>query len=276
MGVQTEIDWTDISTASIAVLKTKDANVKAATARAVAREWQAGNLDFAFSVQPDLRPERPLKPELLDPNQMPRRRKAGNLDNRRALLHAVAHIELNAIDLAFDIVARFGMHMPRDFTNDWIQVGDDEARHFDLLGERLLALECRYGDLPAHDGLWQSAELTKDDLAARLAIVPMVLEARGLDVTPNMIDRFKRFGDNESADALKIIYEEEISHVAAGTRWFSYLSKQSGIDTEEHFQSLVKQYFRGQLKRPFNHPARLEAGMIPSFYEPLADMLNAL
>ena len=260
------IDWTDISTASIAVLNTADAIGKAETARMVANKWQAGDLAFSFSGTPDLRPKRPQKPELLEPNKMPRRRKAGNTENRKALLHAVAHIELNAIDLAFDIVARFGAHMPPDFTNDWIQVGDDEARHFTLLGGRLASLDCQYGDLPAHDGLWQSAEATKDDIAARLAIVPMVLEARGLDVTPAMIDRFHRFGDSESADVLKIIYEEEISHVAAGTRWFKHLADQSDKDVETWFQSLVKQYFRGQLKRPFNHPARSDAGMFPSRY----------
>ncbi len=270
------IDWTDISTASIAVLNTGNAQKKAETARSVASRWQNGGLNFAFSAKPALRPKRPLKPELLEPNKMPRRRKAGNTENRKALLHAVAHIELNAIDLAFDIVARFGSDMPREFTDDWIQVGDDEARHFTMLGERLASLDCTYGDLPAHDGLWQSAEATKDDIAARLAIVPMVLEARGLDVTPAMIDRFHRFGDSESANVLKIIYEEEVSHVAAGTRWFRHLAEQSGKNIETWFQSLVKQYFKGQLKRPFNHPARSEAGMIPSFYEPLADMLKAL
>ncbi|UTW53851.1 ferritin-like domain-containing protein [Kordiimonas sp. SCSIO 12610] len=276
MSVSSKVNFTDISTASLAVLETPDAIQKVETARMVARKWQAGELPFQFSAQPNLRPQRPEKPELLDPNQMPRRRKAGNIENRKALLHAVAHIELNAIDLAFDIVARFGKQMPRDFTDDWIQVGDDEARHFSMLGDRLNALDCKYGDLPAHDGLWQSAEVTRHDISARLAIVPMVLEARGLDVTPAMIDRFERFGDSESAKTLKIIYEEEVSHVAAGTKWFSYLAEKAGHNTEDCFQSLVKQYFKGQLKRPFNHPARLEAGMVPSFYEPLADMLNAL
>jgi uncharacterized ferritin-like protein (DUF455 family) len=276
MPLSDHIDWTDISTASIAVLNTADAVEKAATARSVASMWQSGDLPLNFSATPNLRPERPARPELLEPNKMPRRRKAGNAENRKALLHAVAHIELNAIDLAFDIVARFGEQMPREFTDDWIQVGDDEARHFTMLGERLASLDCAYGDLPAHDGLWQSAEETKDDIAARLAIVPMVLEARGLDVTPAMIDRFHRFGDSESANVLKTIYEEEVSHVAAGTRWFRHLADKSDRDIETWFQSLVKQYFRGQLKRPFNHPARSEAGMFPSFYEPLADMLKAL
>jgi uncharacterized ferritin-like protein (DUF455 family) len=276
MSSSNHTDWTDISTASIAVLNTANAQKKAEIARSVASRWQNGDLSFVFSAKPALRPKRPLKPELLEPNKMHRRRKAGNTENRKALLHAVAHIELNAIDLAFDIVARFGSDMPRKFTDDWIQVGDDEARHFTMLGERLASLDCEYGDLPAHDGLWQSAEATKGDIAARLAIVPMVLEARGLDVTPAMIDRFHRFGDSESANVLKIIYEEEVSHVAAGTRWFRYLAEQSDKNIETWFQNLVKQYFKGQLKRPFNHPARSEAGMIPSFYEPLADMLKAL
>lgn len=265
--------WQTIGEAAVAVLTTAEAADKAATARKVAAAWRTGLLAASYDTPPPDRPARPAKPELLPPADMPKRRKAGTLDNRRALLHAVAHIELNAVDLAFDIVARFGADMPRPFTDDWIGVGDDEARHFGLLSARLSALDCAYGDLPAHDGLWQSAAATAHDAAARLAVVPMVLEARGLDVTPQMIDRFARLGDAESAAALQTIYDEEVGHVAAGTRWFHHLCAWEGVDPEEKFQSLVRTYFNGLLKRPFNRPARDAAGLPFSFYDPLADML---
>ncbi len=266
-------NWLTIGEAANAVLLTAEAAEKAQMARLAAQAWQAGDLAFSFAQPPADRPARPAKPELLPPTKMPRRRKGGTEANRRALLHAVAHIELNAIDLAFDIVARFGATMPRDFSDDWVQVGDDEARHFMLLSDRLAEFDCAYGDLPAHDGLWQSAYDTRESLSARLAIVPMVLEARGLDVTPQMIGQFRRQGDNASADALSIIYTEEVGHVAAGTRWFHYLAEQKQKKPDTWFHELVTSYFRGQLKRPFNKPARNKAGMPVSFYETLADML---
>ncbi|WCL52775.1 ferritin-like domain-containing protein [Gimibacter soli] len=266
-------DWQTIGEAAVAVLTTAGAAEKAATARAAAAAWRAGSLAATYDTPPPDRPARPARPELLLPADMPKRRKAGTADNRRALIHAVAHIELNAIDLAFDIVARFGGEMPRAFTDDWIGVGDDEARHFGLLSARLAALDCTYGDLPAHDGLWQAATATAHDIAARLAVVPMVLEARGLDVTPQMIDRFARLGDAESAAALQTIYDEEVGHVEAGSRWFHHLCAIEGAEPEEKFQSLVRTYFKGLLKRPFNRPARDSAGLPFSFYDPLADML---
>lgn len=267
-------DWKTISEAAVAVLQTEKARAKAEAARLAASAWRSGNLAFKFNVKPPLRPARPSRPQLLPPNEMPKRRKGGNESNRRALLHAIAHIELNAIDLAFDMVARFGDLMPRSFTEDWIKVGDDEARHFALLSSRLKALECYYGDLPAHDGLWQSAMDTKDSLPARLAIVPMVLEARGLDVTPKMIEQFRAAKDNTSADVLQLIYEEEVEHVAAGTRWFKHLAQKGEIDPDAWFHELVQSYFKGQLKPPFNKPARNRAGMPVSFYEPLAALLE--
>ncbi|WP_286831197.1 MULTISPECIES: ferritin-like domain-containing protein [Kordiimonas] len=266
-------EWKNISEAAVAVLNTGRPREKAEMARLAAAKWRGGTLELDFTVQPPLRPERPEKPVLMMPADMPKRRKGGTEGNRRALLHAIAHIELNAIDLAFDLVARFGDLMPKGFTDDWVQVGDDEARHFSLLQARLKALDCYYGDLPAHDGLWQSAMDTKDSLPARLAIVPMVLEARGLDVTPKMIEQFKKAGDVTSADVLQTIYEEEIGHVSAGTRWFKHLAKQGGLDDKVWFQELVGEYFKGSLKPPFNKPARNRAGLPCSFYEPLAELL---
>lgn len=266
---------TSLGEAACRVLLTADPADKAAIARETATRWRAGELSADCRTPPPDRPARPAHPELLPPNKMPRRRVGSSLLNRVALLHAVAHIELNAIDLAWDMVARFGgagsEKMPREFLDDWVGVGDDEARHFCLIRTRLIDLGADYGDLAAHDGLWQAAEATCHDLAARLAIVPMVLEARGLDVTPPMIKRLEQVGDHESAAALKIIYEEEIAHVAAGERWFRYLCEESGDDPQSLFHKLVKENFAGLLKPPFNHEARSAAGIESGFYEPLAN-----
>ena len=266
--------WDNISTAACAVLNCEKASEKAATARAVAAQWRSGELLHAFTDKPSERPARPPLPKLLAPSEMPRRRKAGNDSNRRALLHAVAHIELNAIDLAFDIIARFGNIMPKGFTDDWIGVGDDEARHFSLLNSRLKAVQSFYGDLPAHDGLWQSAMDTAKNLPARLAVVPMVLEARGLDVTPAMIKQFENVGDPLSAEVLQTIYEDEIGHVRVGSQWFKFLADKVSKDPEIWFQELVRKYFHGHLKPPFNTAARSNAGLPSEYYEPLAAKKN--
>lgn len=257
--------------AACRILLTADAGEKAVASRRAAADWRAGRLNHDDWPEPAERPARPDRPVLLPPSEMPKRRRGGSLATRTALLHAVAHIELNAIDLAWDIVARFGRQMPRGFLDDWVAVGDDEARHFILIQQRLVDLSSYYGAMPAHDGLWQAAAATWDDLAARLAIVPMVLEARGLDVTPAMIARFEAVGDGESAAALRVIYEDEIGHVAAGVRWFDFLCGQRGIAPEAYFRQLVEQNFHGRLKPPFNQAARLRAGMAASLYEPLAD-----
>ncbi|MCG8505720.1 MAG: ferritin-like domain-containing protein [Sphingomonadales bacterium] len=259
-----------VGRAACRVLLTANAEDKAAASRQAAADWRAGRLNHDDWPTPPDRPARPDRPVLLPPSEMPKRRRGGSKATRTALLHAVAHIELNAIDLAWDIVARFGAQMPRAFLDDWVAVGDDEARHFLLIQQRLAGLSSYYGAMPAHDGLWQTATATHDDLAARLAVVPMVLEARGLDVTPAMIARFEAVGDDESAAALKVIYEDEIGHVAAGVRWFDYLCARRGIAPEAYFRQLVAQHFHGRLKPPFNQDARLKAGMAASLYEPLA------
>jgi uncharacterized ferritin-like protein (DUF455 family) len=201
---------------------------------------------------------------------MPKRRAFGSLAGRLALLHAVAHIELNAIDLAWDIIARFAREpLPHAFFDDWVGVAAQEAFHFELLAQRLADFAARYGDLPAHDGLWESAAATADDLLARLAVVPLVLEARGLDVTPEMAATLERAGDPESAAVLRRIYRDEIGHVAAGVRWFDELCRAGGFIPEETFRALVRCYFKGQLKPPFNHEARAAAGFPARYYEPL-------
>ena len=222
-------------------------------------------------ARPPAHPARPDRPVLRPPKEMPKRRAFGSQAGRIALLHALAHIELNAIDLGWDIIARFsGEDLPRAFFDDWVGVVAEEAAHFELLANRLGDIGARYGDLPAHDGLWEAAAATAGDLLARLAVVPLVLEARGLDVTPEMIARLERVGDMPSAEILRRIYRDEIGHVAIGLRWFLHLCRARGLVPEEVFHDRVKRCFRGDLKPPFNLEARSAAGFPPHYYEPLA------
>jgi len=260
-----------LSELATAVLNTADPVEKARAAREAALAWRdMPGMTVGSSTPPD-RPARPVRPPLRPPREVPRRRITSGEAGRIALLHALAHIELNAIDLAFDIVARFaGEGIPREFFDDWVAVGDDEARHYLMLAERLAELNASYGDLVAHDGLWQAAEETADDLLARLAIVPLVLEARGLDVTPAMTEKLRKAGDDRSAGILQTIHDEEIAHVAAGVRWFHYLCERRDLDPAETYASLVRQRFKGSLKPPFNRTSRNAAGLPPEFYEPLA------
>lgn len=215
-------------------------------------------------------PGRPARPRLLPPRDMPRR-SIGGTTGRVSMVHALAHIELNAIDLAWDIVGRFcRLDLPRSFFDDWVRVGLEEAKHFTLLERRLTTLGSTYGALPAHDGLWQAARETQYGLAARLALIPLVFEARGLDVTPGLIAKAERAGDDETAAALRIIYRDEKFHVACGAKWFRFLCDRDGIPPEATFHDLVRRHFRGSLKPPFNDKARAEAGLTPGFYRPLA------
>jgi uncharacterized ferritin-like protein (DUF455 family) len=209
-------------------------------------------------------------PELLPPYEMPRRR-GQSIEARAALLHAVLHIELNAIDLAWDMIARYqAQELPKEFYDDWVKVGDEEAKHFDLLSRRLDDWGYRYGDFPAHDGLWEAAHSTRNNFAGRLAVVPMVLEARGLDVTPAMIARFGKLQDEASVNVLKIILKDEIGHVAIGNHWFRRYCDIHKLDAQSHWQELVRKFFKGLLKPPFNEEARDQAGVPPEYYLPLS------
>ncbi len=260
-----------LAAAAVAALETADAAGKAACVRRFAAAWRDGGLSDIGTAIPPVRPARPPRPELRPPREMPRRRRARSPAGRIALLHALAHIELNAVDLACDIIARFtGEGLPRAFFDDWVAVADDEARHFTLLSERLAAFGARYGDLPAHDGLWQAAEETAHDLLARLAVVPLVLEARGLDVAPAMIESLRKADDHDSVAVLEIVYRDEITHVAAGRRWFDHVCAGRGLEPVAAYHDLVRRHFRGALKPPFNAEARAAAGMEPAFYTPLA------
>jgi uncharacterized ferritin-like protein (DUF455 family) len=252
------------------VLDTADPQAKLMRARGVARDWRLGRLAHRFdTVMPDF-PARPDKPELLAPRFMPKRRKAGSEATRAALLHALAHIEFVAIDLAFDLVGRFGGQFPREFADDWMRVGADEAMHFALLDRRLRQLGSQYGAMPAHDGLWESAYETRNDALARLAVVPMVLEARGLDVTPATVARFESAGDSASARILNRIYTDEIRHVFAGTKWFQAACRAGQLVPEKQWKILVERHFRGQLKPPFNDSARSKAGLTRDYYMQVA------
>lgn len=260
---------------ALSALATPDPAAKAEAARALAARWRAGEL----AIEPDAppppdRPARPPRPALAAPGEMPRRR-LGGVGGRIALLHAVAHIEFNAIDLALDLVARFAGRLPegldsRALVDDWLGVADDEARHFAMVAGRLGELGAAYGDLPAHSGLWDAAFATRRDLAARLAIAPMVLESRGLDVTPGMIEKLENVGDSASADVLRVILSEEVGHVAAGVRWFERVCAARDLEPKSAFQRLVRTHFAGTLKAPFNDAARAAAGFPREFYAPLA------
>jgi uncharacterized ferritin-like protein (DUF455 family) len=238
----------------------------------MATRWRTGAIVEIGSGTPADRPARPDRPALKMPRDMPRRGRGLSAANRVALLHALAHIELNAIDLACDIVARFADNdLPRAFYDDWTRVADEEAQHFTLLTGRLAAFGAAYGDLPAHDGLWQAAENTAHDLMARLAVVPLVLEARGLDVTPAMIRNFEKAGDAAGVAVLERIYEDEIGHVAIGRRWFEWAARRDGREPVTAWQSLVREHFGGVLKPPFNAEARGRAGLTPDFYLPISE-----
>lgn len=256
--------------AARAVLLTPDPHDKRRAARSLARAWRRGELEHRCDAPMPDQPAWPAEPELLAPHRMPRRGKGGSERARIALLHALAHIEFVAIDLAVDLVGRFGGQFPREFVDDWLGVAADEAMHFALLDRRLRQLGSHYGALPAHAGLWESAQDTADDVLARLAIVPMVLEARGLDVTPSTVDRFRAVGDEASAKILSRIYNDEIRHVSAGTVWFGQKCDEMGFNVVETWQSLVKSRFRGSLKPPFNDSARHDAGLTQEFYAVIA------
>ena len=228
-----------------------------ATAEAFARGELAVD-DDAPPPEPIRMPGRPERPRLVHPRDLPRRG-FGTHEGRAAFIHSVAHIEFNAIDLAWDAAYRF-RGMPHDFYADWAQVAHDEARHFVMLRERLRALGHDYGDFDAHNGLWEMAEKTAHSGLERMALVPRVLEARGLDVTPAMIVKLRQLGDHATADILDVILREEVGHVAAGSRWFRWHCAREGVDPEPAFRRLLVEYGRGVLYGPFNHDARSAAG----------------
>ena len=253
-----------------AALLTPEPASKAMATRALVRDWRRGALAWDFSAAMPDRPAWPAELQLLPPGRMPKRRKGGSERGRIALWHALAHIEFVAIDLALDMAGRFGERQGPDFVADFLGVAADEAMHFALIQRKLRDLGTHYGALPAHDGLWESAAKTSHDVAARLAVVPMVLEARGLDVTPAMRDRVREQGDESGARTLQRILDDEIRHVAAGAKHFAMEAARRGKNEEKFWQALVKEHVRGALKPPFNDSARCAAGLSRAFYAALA------
>ena len=251
-------------------LLTPDPTAKVFAARAVARDWRLGRLEFVFDTPMPDRPSWPANLELLPPGRMPKRGKMGSERNRVALWHSLAHIEFVAIDLALDMAGRFGESMGQVFVSEFVSVAADEAMHFALLARKLDSLDSYYGALPVHDGLWASASDTAHDVAARLAIVPMVLEARGLDVTPATLERVRAQGDENGAKILKRILDDEIRHVGIGSKHFHAVCHKRGLKPRETWQKLVRKHFSGSLRPPFNDSARLAGGLPREFYGAIA------
>ncbi|MDH5230564.1 MAG: ferritin-like domain-containing protein [Gammaproteobacteria bacterium] len=203
-------------------------------------------------------PGRPVKPLLVALKDLPKRSQA-NVERHAAFIHALVHIEFNAINLAWDAVYRF-QAMPRQYYSDWINVAKEEAYHFSILNEYLQSLGYAYGDFVAHDGLWRMAVDTAHDPLIRMALVPRVMEARGLDVTPNMIQQLRRENFQQAADLLEIIYHDEVGHVNVGSHWFRYLCKQQQLEPHTTFKQLIHTYAQGRLRKPINKQARQQAG----------------
>jgi len=231
------------------------------------RRWQCLSAQQQVSAQstPDATsievleaPGRPNRPVLVAAKDLPRRG-LGSVAGRMALIHSLAHIEFNAINLALDAVYRF-RGMPEQYIDDWLRVAADEGEHFLLLHTRLGSLDAHYGDLPAHDGLWDMARRTNHDVLVRIALVPRILEARGLDVAPPMIAKLQQLGDEESAAILQRIYTDEITHVEVGNRWFRFVCKNRSLDGTRVFRDLLKGENSAYLRSPYNVEARLQAG----------------
>ena len=250
-----------------------DPQRKGALTRQFAAAIRSGELtrpETPSAPQPIAMPGRPARPRLVAPRELAQRG-LGTAEGRAALIHAVAHIEFNAINLAWDAVYRF-RDLPDDYYRDWAEVAADEARHFALLEARLAELGHAYGDFDAHDGLWDMAMRTADSCLARMALVPRVLEARGLDVTPGMIERLRQFGDTGTVAILEVILREEVAHVAAGSRWFEWCCAREGVEPQATFRELLERHFRGGLRGPFNVDARLRAGFSAVELDRLAEL----
>jgi len=257
---------------SRACLRLAEPGTKCGATARLAADWVAGALAFDTDtpVEPICPPGRPPRPELVEAARVPRRR-LGGAAGRAALVHAIAHIEFNAINLALDAVYRF-RDMPGEYYGDWLSVAADEARHFRLLQDRLADMGFAYGDFPAHNGLWEMAERTADRCLVRMALVPRVLEARGLDVTPGMIERLESVGDHATVAALRIILAEEVRHVAIGTRWFRYCCERENLEPSATFLDLLERRYTGTVRGPFNLEARLAAGFSRQEMAALADL----
>ena len=252
---------TELRRAALHWLVHTDSAAKAAGVRAMAHAWNAGELvldrDAMLSAAADV-PGRPTHPELVSP-LLVKSRSMRTEEGRAAMIHALAHIEFNAINLALDVIWRFP-HMPEAFYVDWLKVADEEAYHFSLLEAHLQVLGCAYGDFTAHNSLWDMAEKTKDDILARIALVPRTMEARGLDAAPPVRNKLAQAGDHAAAAILDIIMRDEIGHVAIGNRWYGWLCEQRRLDPIATFSRLTVEFKAPVMRGPFNMEARRAAG----------------
>ncbi len=226
----------------------------------VVRAFLAGKLEWEEGEAPEqlMLPGRLNRPLLVSPNKLPKRG-FGSVTQRAALIHALAHIELTAVNLAWDCIYRY-RGMPHEYYQEWVEAAADETRHFHALRSRLRAMGFDYGDFAAHDRLWNSAVQTAGDLVDRMGIVHRVYEARALDVVPKILDKFKAIGDAKTAAVLTIVANDEVRHVGAGTRWFRYRCQQMGVEPDTLFFDLLKKYMSRYPKGPFNRAERSRAG----------------
>lgn len=269
---RTERQFTTLFQAARRCLLESDLDRKLVLTDQTATAWLVGELEPGGwgEAEEIEQAGRPPRPELVHPSCLPRRR-LGSEQGRLALIHAIAHIEFNAVNLAWDAVQRFP-GLPAQFYADWIRVAREEVSHFRLLRERLREGGVDYGDFPAHNGLWEMAMRTAHDPLVRMALVPRMLEARGLDVTPGIMRRFASIGDQKTVAALQVILDEEVGHVQFGTRWFNYLCEQRGVEPERTYFELLNRFVAGEIRCPLHRKARRLAG----FSEAELERLEAL
>ena len=251
----------ELRVAALSCLIEPDAARKAAGVRELARVWASGAMTLdahAGIIAPPAIPGRPAKPELVLPKSLPHRSMV-TAEGRATLIHAMTHIEFNAINLALDALWRFA-DMPREYYADWLRVADEEAQHFSMLASHLHTLGYQYGDFPAHNSLWEMADKTRGDILARIALVPRTMEARGLDATPKVRAKLAQAGDVKAAEIMGIILREEVGHVSIGNRWYAYLCAQRSVEPVATYARLAAEYEAPVLRGPFNLPARRAAG----------------
>lgn len=251
----------DLYSRALACLKATAVDEKLACVRDLRADWQRGAVPLTAdpaAPEPIEQPGRPVRPVLVSPFEV-KQRSPHTAEGRAALIHALAHIEFNAVNLALDAVYRF-RDFPRDYCDDWLKVAAEEAHHFQLLRDHLRALGHDYGDFPAHNGLWEMAVTSAHDPLARMGLVPKLLEARGLDANPALVAKFNQAGDQRAVEILEIILRDEIGHVSIGNRWFAYLCTQRGLDPLATFRRLLEDHHASRPRKPFNTNARNKAG----------------
>ncbi len=262
----------DLYTRALACIEAREIEEKILLSRQTAEAWRAGQLVLEEYKAPVSLSQAglPQRLKLVAPRDLPRRSMASR-ERHAALIHAIGHIEFNAINLAWDAVYRF-RGLPSEYYTDWIAVAEEEVYHFELIRAHLNTLGYDYGDFPGHDGLWRAACETEYDVLARMAIIPRVMEARGLDVTPGIMQRLREQGDPQGVAVLEVILRDEIGHVARGSRWFDALCRQRGVDPWQTFQDLIRRHGLGRIRGPFHVDARLSAGFTEQELQHLEQM----